>query len=502
MRRLVECIPNFSEGGRKEVVQTIVKCIESAGVTILDEEMDADHNRCVISFVGSPENVVQASFNGISKAVELIDLNKHEGEHPRIGAADVVPFVPISGVSMDECVALARELGKLVWERLRVPVYFYEHAATRPERKALPELRKGEFEGLREDVKTNPDRAPDVGERELHPTAGATVIGAPAPLIAFNVNLNTQDIKVAKAIAKRIRERDGGMPGVRALGFELKEKNCVQVSMNLVDFHKTNMAEAYAKIVELATKEFNVGILESEVIGLVPMEAVNNSFVSLIRAVGFKHSQILELRIDEKAKLHQIRLDEFVSHLASSDPTPGGGSASALALALGAGLMKMVALHTNAKGSAKMDTIHIDDILARAQTKIQEDADSFDRVMRAFKLPKSTDEEKAARRTEISASFKAAADVPLSVMRDVVASGKILIRIVEVCETSVLSDVTVAAHMLNAAFYGADANVRINARSLKEEGRDYLTISTALGEEWGPIYRKTLASIWWRENEK
>jgi glutamate formiminotransferase len=479
-----------------------VKCIESAGVTVLDEEMDADHNRSVITFVGAPENVVQAAFNGISKAVELIDLNKHEGEHPRIGAADVVPFVPISGVTMDECVVLAKELGKLVWERLRVPIYFYESAATRPERRALPELRKGEFEGLREEVKVNPERAPDIGEKELHQTAGATVIGARAPLIAFNVNLKTQDIKIAKGIAKRIREKDGGMPGVRALGFELKEKGCVQVSMNLVDYHKTNMSEAYARVLEVATKEFNVEVLESEVVGLVPMEAVDSAFVSLIRAVGFKPGQILELRIDEKAKLHQLKLDDFISRLASSDPTPGGGSASALALALGAALMKMVALHTNTKGNAKIETLHVDDILSHAQTRIQEDAESFDRVMGAFKLPKSTDEEKAVRKKEINASFKAAADVPLSVMKDVIASGRMLTRIVEVCEKSVLSDVTVAAHMLNAAFHGASANVRINALSLKEEGKDYLSISTALGEEWGPIYRKVLASIWWRENEK
>jgi glutamate formiminotransferase/formiminotetrahydrofolate cyclodeaminase len=403
---------------------------------------------------------------------------------------------------MDDCVALSRELGKLAWERLKVPVYFYEHAATRPERKALPEIRRGEFEGLREEVKVNPDRAPDFGERALHPTAGATVIGARAPLIAFNVNLRTQDIKMAKAIAKRIREKDGGMPGVRALGFELKEKGCVQVSMNLVDYHKTNMSEAYSRVVEVAVKEFNIEAFESEVVGLVPMEAVDASFTSLIKAVEFRPSQILELRIDEKAKLHQLRLDEFISRLASSDPTPGGGSASALALSLGAALMKMVALHTNAKGEKKIDTVLIDDILSSSQTRIQEDTDSFDKVMGAFKLPKSTDEEKAARRKEINASFRAAADVPLSVMKDVIACGRTLMRIVEACDTNVLSDVTVSAHMLNAAFLGADANVRINARSLKEDGKAYLSTCTALGEEWGPLYRKVLAMIWWRENEK
>lgn len=493
MRKIVECVPNFSEGRREGVVEAIASAIESANVTMLDVEMDADHNRSVITFVGPPEAAVLGAFRGIEKAVELIDLNVHEGAHPRLGAADVVPFVPVSGVGMEECIDLARRLGRMVWERLRVPVYFYEHAATREERRSLPKVRKGQFEGLREEVRTNPERAPDLGERELHPTAGAVVIGAREPLIAFNVNLDTRDVKIAKAIAKRIRERSGGMPGVRALGFEIGEKNCVQVSMNLVDFRRTNMSAAYSEIARIASKEHGVDVLGSEVVGLVPLDAVSGAFTDLIRAEGFTPDQILEVKMERMSRLHQLRVDDLVSRLASSDPTPGGGSAAALALALGVGLTKMAALHTNRKSG--VDPIPVDrmaDLLTGALTNIQKDTDAFDRVMHAYRLPRTTQEEREARKEAISGALRGAAEVPLSVMRDALEAMRLLRDVSERCDRNIISDVESAAHMLNAAFLSAMANVRVNVRSLKGRGDDLLTEAETYREEWDQLYGRVL----------
>src|SRR5512137_2201054 len=222
MRKIVECVPNFSEGRRPEVIEKIVNMIKSVnGVSMLDQEMDADHNRAVISFVGEPEAVLDAAFKAVKTASELIDLNQHQGEHPRMGATDVVPFVPISGVTVEECIEMAKRLAKKIADELKIPTYLYELAATRPDRVDLAVIRKGEFEGLRDAIRTDPNRAPDFGPRELHPTAGATVIGVRCPLIAYNINLNTQDLDIAKKIAKAIRFRDGGFKFAKALGFEI-----------------------------------------------------------------------------------------------------------------------------------------------------------------------------------------------------------------------------------------------------------------------------------------
>ncbi|MEE9593319.1 MAG: glutamate formimidoyltransferase, partial [Thermoplasmata archaeon] len=236
MVQVVECVPNFSEGRRAEVVQAISDAVVRVkGVRLLGEEMDPDHNRAVLTFVGEPEPVAEAAFRAVSQAVERIDLTQHTGEHPRIGAADVVPFVPIANISMVECVELARTLGRRVWEELRVPVYFYAEAALRDDRRLLPKIRKGEFEGLREAMGKDPDRDPDVGDPKIHPTAGATVVGARGPLIAYNVNLATDDLALAQAIAKQIRASSGGFPGIQAKGFSLEDRGQVQVSMNVLN---------------------------------------------------------------------------------------------------------------------------------------------------------------------------------------------------------------------------------------------------------------------------
>lgn len=271
---------------------------EVEGVRLLGEEMDPDHNRAVLTFVGAPAPVAEAAFRGIAKAVELIDLNDHEGEHPRIGAADVVPFVPVAGVTMEECVALAHDLGRRVWDELHVPVYFYAEAASRPERRLLPSIRKGEFEGLREQMGKDPTREPDVGDPRIHPTAGATVVGARGPLIAYNVNLATDDLALAQAIAKKIRASSGGFPEIQAKGFALEDRGQVQVSMNVVNFRVTPIPivfEAIRKEAEAA----GVAIAESEIVGLVPLEALLDAAEAYLRLEDFERDQILERRLWE-----------------------------------------------------------------------------------------------------------------------------------------------------------------------------------------------------------
>ncbi len=299
MERIVECVPNFSEGRREDVVKTIADAVgEFEGVKVLDVEMDASHNRSVITFVGGPEECADAAFEAIKKASELIDMNRHEGEHPRIGATDVVPFIPVSGVTMDDCVSLARQLGSRVGEELGIPVYLYEYAATSPERKSLPHIRRGQYEGLKEEIRSDPERKPDYGPSELHPTAGATVVGAREFLIAYNVNLNTSDKGIAQRIAKTIRESSGGLKHVRALGFYIKEKDIAQVSMNLVNFRATPVHDVMKAIEEECTK-LGVETVSSEVVGLIPQEALTDSAILYLKLKEFERDQIIENRLRE-----------------------------------------------------------------------------------------------------------------------------------------------------------------------------------------------------------
>lgn len=267
-------------------------------VRLLDREMDASHNRCVITFVGDRASVAEGALAGARKAVELIDMNAHRGEHPRIGALDVCPFVPVAGVTMDDCVAIARTVGKRIADELGVPVYLYEAAATRPDRKDLPNIRKGEYEGLKRAIGTDPNRKPDFGPARMHPTAGATVVGARPILIAWNVNLATTDVRVAKRIAKAIRESDGGLPAVRAKGFELADRGLVQVSMNMIDYHKTSPLRVFEEIRRLADAE-GVAVAESEIVGLVPLDPLIEAATAYFKLATFQRNQILETRLWE-----------------------------------------------------------------------------------------------------------------------------------------------------------------------------------------------------------
>jgi glutamate formiminotransferase len=297
---LVECVPNFSEGRDASKIDAIVEAIRSAGALILDRTSDPNHNRSVVTFVAPAGAVGDAAFRAIRQSVSSIDLRMHSGVHPRIGAVDVVPFVPIEGVTLDQCVRLARDTGRRVWEELGVPVYLYEAAALRPECRNLADIRRGNWEGLREEVLTNPARQPDIGGPALHPSAGAVVIGARQFLIAFNVNLATSDVEIARQIARTVRASSGGLPAVKAMGVMLASRNLAQVSMNLVDFEQTPIYTAFAAVCAEATRH-GVGIAGSELIGLVPKKALEVGDVEKLRIEDFDPSMILENRIRDRS---------------------------------------------------------------------------------------------------------------------------------------------------------------------------------------------------------
>ncbi|MEW6104917.1 MAG: glutamate formimidoyltransferase [Bacillota bacterium] len=297
-RKIVECVPNFSEGRRPEVVREIVVAVESVpGVQLLDYSSDPSHNRSVLTFIGEPAPVKEAAFRAIAKAAELINMEEHRGEHPRIGATDVVPFVPVLGVTMADCVALARELGAEVAEKLRIPVYLYEEAATRPDRRNLADIRRGEYEGLKREIHL-PERRPDFGEPVMHPTAGATVIGAREFLIAYNINLGTPDVSIAKKIARVVRASSGGLMYVKALGIKLGDRNLAQVSMNLTNFKKTPMHVVF-NLVKSEADRYGVPIVGSEIVGLVPLDALLAAAEHYLRIENFSRKQVLETRVWE-----------------------------------------------------------------------------------------------------------------------------------------------------------------------------------------------------------
>jgi glutamate formiminotransferase/glutamate formiminotransferase/formiminotetrahydrofolate cyclodeaminase len=297
--RLVECVPNFSEGRKSETIDRIASAIESvAGVIVLNRHIDVDHNRSVITFVGAPNAIVSAAVNAVATAKRLIDLRTHAGVHPRIGATDVLPFVPVSGMTMDECVALAHEAGQRIWRELSIPVYFYERAALRPDRTRLEHVRGQGFEWLRREIATDPVRAPDVGDRKLHESAGATVVGARPFLIAFNVNLRTNDLSIARSIAGEVRARDGGLPFVKALGFELQSRGIVQVSMNLVDYEKTGLALAFEAVRDIAARR-EIEVLSAEIVGLIPRAALDRNASYFPYLENFQETLVIETLLEQ-----------------------------------------------------------------------------------------------------------------------------------------------------------------------------------------------------------
>lgn len=476
-KKIIECVPNFSEGRRPEVIDQIVAAITSVpGVVLLDREADANHNRAVITFACGPEAVVEAALRGAREARDRIDLNVHRGEHPRMGALDVCPLIPIEGVTVDECVALAKELARRLADELGIPTYLYEQAAVRPERADLAAVRKGQFEGLREEVKVNPARAPDFGAPALHPTAGATAVGVRVPLVAYNINLTTPDVAIAKKIAKAIRGRDGGFRFIKAMGFFIEEKNCAQVSMNLTNVEGSGLHRAF-EFVKREAARYGVGIKESEIVGLLPEKALFDVAAWHLQLDNFDRAQILERRIaeaesaagDRPAAPHRC----FVEKVADPTPTPGGGSVAAKSGALGCALCEMVAGLTEQKKG--FEAVRAEMVAAREkfaalrrafQALVQRDATSFDGVMAAFKLPKATDEERAARQAAIEAATKRAADVPLATMARAAEALQLAVPLAEKGNPNSITDVGVGALELAAALEGARLNVEVNLSAI------------------------------------
>src|SRR3954454_6660865 len=341
MSTLVECVPNFSEGRDKAKVDAIVEAMKMPGVYLLDREMDGDHNRCVITLVGDRESIGEAAIRGVGKAAELIDLTQHTGAHPRMGAADVVPFIPIEGVSLEDCVQISRKVGEEIWKRYQIPIYFYEASAKSPERQNLENIRRGQFEGIRDEIATNPARRPDVGDPRVHPTAGATVVGARKFLIAYNVFLNTTDVDIAKKIAKVIRASNGGFRFVKGAGFLVRGQ--AQVSMNLTDFEQTPIHRVFEAVKREAAR-YGVMPVASEIVGLIPKNALEQTAEWYLQVENFDSSLILENRLaavtSGKMAVGGLRagVEPFIEQLAAPTATPGGGSASAAAGAMAAAL--------------------------------------------------------------------------------------------------------------------------------------------------------------------
>src|SRR2546422_2163527 len=361
MKRLIECVPNFSEGRDAAKIDAIVAAMSDVpGVYVLDREMDADHHRCVITLAGEPDAVAEAAILGTGKAMELIDLTKHNGAHPRVGATDVLPFIPIDGVTIEDCVALARRVGNEIWKRYRIPVFFYEAAATRPDCVNLENVRRGQFEGLREELKKNLERQPDVGEPKVHPTAGVTVVGARKFLIAYNVNLNTSDVSIANKIAKAIRYSSGGLRYVKSMGVDLKGRNLAQVSINLTDFEQTPMHRVY-EMVKREAERYGVMPVGSEIVGLIPKKAIEMAADFFLQLENFSPAQVFENKLE--AALSRAPLEAatdgkvaglarpFLDAVATALANSGGRSVSAFAGSPAADLWPMVASLSRKKKS-------------------------------------------------------------------------------------------------------------------------------------------------------
>lgn len=476
MAKLVECVPNFSEGRRPEIIAEIVRTIEAVqGTTMLDSEMDKDHNRAVVTFVGEPEAVEEAAFQAIKKASELIDMEKHHGEHPRMGATDVCPFIPISGVTMKTCVAMAQKLGERVGRELEIPVYLYEEAATRPERQNLAEIRKGEYEAIRDEIATNPERKPDFGPSKTHPTAGAMAIGARPFLIAFNVYLNTENLEIAKKIANAVRFQTGGFRYVKALGFAIKERKQVQISMNLVNFEGTPIFRTYEAIKSEAAR-YGLIPAGSEIIGLTPMEAVVQVADFYLGLENFSQNQILESKLKSPTVAAKSSMKEFIEQVQSKEPTPGGGSVSALGGALAAALGEMVCRLTiikkdyaDVKPQFQEWRRKLDVLRNELTLLVEKDAQSFDAVMLAMKNPKGTDYEKKVRQDAIAEATKLASSVPLEVMSKAVEVMELLPEVADKGNVNSVSDAGVANLMAKTALEGASLNVRINLPGLADK---------------------------------
>ncbi len=524
MPKLVECVPNFSEGRDKTIIDAIAQMIETTDeVTLLDVDPGADTNRTVITFIGSPAGVKEAAFKAIARAAELIDMRTHHGAHPRIGATDVCPFVPVSGVTAEECIALANEVGERVANELAIPVYLYEKAATSPQRSNLADIRSGEYEGLAEKIKDENWR-PDFGKAKFNAKSGATVIGVREFLIAYNINLNTKDKKLANTIAATIREtgkvkrdeagyilrdesgaplRDPGrLKSCKAVGWYIDEYGQAQISMNLVDYKETPVHIAFDTVCEEAAK-LGLRVTGSELVGLIPLQAMLDAGDYYLRKQGKSPGvpqeelidiavkslgltdindfdpmkKIIEYRVYEtKGPLVKMDLRDFANELSMDSPAPGGGSVSALAGALSSALVSMVAnLTTGKSGYEQVKDVMIDTAVNAQLLKddllklIDKDTNAFNALMEAMRLPKKTDPEIENRQKAIEEASKQATLVPLEVMKQSLTVLELIKKIAATGNKNAISDAGVAALMSLASIKGASLNVKINLPSIEDE---------------------------------
>jgi glutamate formiminotransferase/formiminotetrahydrofolate cyclodeaminase len=491
---LVVCVPNFSEGRRPDVIDAICAALEVPGARLVYRQTDPEHNRLDATVVGSPDAVRRSALAGASKAIELIDMEHHRGGHPRMGAADVIPFVPLRDVTMDDCVALARDVARELAETLDLPVYCYDRAAFTEDRRSLAEVRKGEYEGLKEAVARG-ERLPDFGPHRIG-RPGATAVGARKALIAFNLYLSGEDEEAAKAIARSVRESSGGLPAVRAIGFAVPERRCVTVSMNLVDIEVTGLRAAFDAVREEARSR-GMEVLDSEIVGLVPQAALPEPDIAYLRLEGFDaEHQILERLVSDDGTRTQ-RIEAFLETLASDSPTPGGGAVAALAGAAGAALVAMVANLT----AGKRDYEEVDERMRAILTEVDaardaflqladRDASAFDEVMVAFRMPKETDAEKAARVEAIQRGYLHAAEVPLEIARRAAPLMEFAREATEKGNVNAASDGASGAQMLFAATNCAVYNVEINAAALKDPAK-----AAALRDELGALRAEAAALL-------
>jgi len=481
---LVECVPNFSEGKNAATIEALRTALTGVpGVRLLDVQADAAHNRSVFTFVAPPDASVEAAFAAMRVATERIDLSRHTGEHPRMGATDVVPFVPVRDATMDDCVALARRLAERAATELQIPIYLYAKAATRPERERLPDIRKGEFEGLRDRIGKDPAADPDVGPKRIHSTAGATAIGARPFLVAFNIYLDTSDVTIARDIAKRIRTSGGGLPAVQASGFDVQ--GTAQVSMNLLDIDVTSPATVFAAV-ESAARQRGAGIVKSEVVGLIPERAILGVGAAALKLPDAE-AHLLEPKI---RAAEGPTLDGWLDQLAGGAPVPGGGSAAALAGALAAALVAMVARLTIGRKTYAGVQQRVAEILAEADALrvqlrrlVDDDAAAYAKVSAAYRLPKDD-----PRRTRAAdEALVGAAQTPLAMARGAARLVALAKEIGTIGNRNAHSDAKVGEALARAALAGAVENVRVNVGALSEAGlgRSLLEEAEALVRQVG-----------------
>lgn len=469
MQKLVESVPNFSNGRDPEIYNRIADAIRGVrGVTVLDVSADADHNRTVVTFVGSPQAVEEAAFQAIATAAPLINLDEHEGEHPRIGAADVFPFIPIKGVSEEECVEMAHRVAKRVGEELGVAAYLYGAAATSPKRKKLSYIRRGQYEGWKAEVGQDPEREPDYGPAEPKQW-GATVIGVRPFLIAYNIYLNSNNVQIADEIARGVRHSSGGLRFIQAKGFLVEGQ--AQVSMNLTNFEKTPVYRVQ-EMVRREAARYGLTITKAELIGLTPQKAFMEAAKWYLQLDDFRDDQVLEYRLYEESDDDFIP-EQYLAATADASPTPGGGSAAALAGALGAALTRMVAGLTAGREKYADVSEEAEQILAEAaelqkqlSDAISEDAAAFEQVMAAWR---NKELEGEAKKRAVEEATIGAGEVPLRVANLSAQTARLAQHIAEVGNANAVSDAAAGALLARAAVEAAALNVKINGASLQDQ---------------------------------